>query len=287
MRSGYIDALIYVLLSSVAFVFLNNLIADVNPLIALLVMSSVALVVFNLLSFKRVKLTYTVCWQHKSIYIWMSIGLALDWVCMVYASYVADPFIAMAALFISLAIIGFIRLNFIQKSRKRLISLILLVVSLILLELFYVVPVEHSTSLGILLGVLAGGAFYLYILNSAKLASLGNLNSLQVLATRFWFLWGIALIMVPKLNLWVNMLTHLGALILISFASLIVPIYFNQRAIQKLGAELTSVFIGLVPPVTFVCYVIYSHEFHWLNGVVCLIITVALLLPTICKSRMS
>ena len=256
MRSGYIDALIYVLLSSVAFVFLNNLIADVNPLIALLVMSSVALVVFNLLSFKRVKLTYTVCWQHKSIYIWMSIGLALDWVCMVYASYVADPFIAMAALFISLAIIGFIRLNFIQKSRKRLISLILLVVSLILLELFYVVPVGHSTSLGILLGVLAGGAFYLYILNSAKLASLGNLNSLQVLATRFWFLWGIALIMVPKLNLWVNMLTHLGALILISFASLIVPIYFNQRAIQKLGAELTSIFIGLVPPVTFVCYVI-------------------------------
>ena len=287
MRSGYIDALIYVLLSSVAFVFLNNLIADVNPLIALLVMSSVALVVFNLLSFKRVKLTYTVCWQHKSIYIWMSIGLALDWVCMVYASYVADPFIAMAALFISLAIIGFIRLNFIQKSRKQLISLILLVISLILLELFYVVPVEHSTSLGILLGVLAGGAFYLYILNSAKLASLGNLNSLQVLATRFWFLWGIALIMVPKLNLWVNMLTHLGALILISFASLIVPIYFNQRAIQKLGAELTSVFIGLVPPVTFVCYVIYSHEFHWLNGMVCLIITVALLLPTICKSRTS
>ena len=287
MRSGYIDALIYVLLSSVAFVFLNNLIADVNPLIALLVMSSVALVVFNLLSFKRVKLTYTVCWQHKSIYIWMSIGLALDWVCMVYASYVADPFIAMAALFISLAIIGFIRLNFIQKSRKQLISLILLVISLILLELFYVVPVEHSTSLGILLGVLAGGAFYLYILNSAKLASLGNLNSLQVLATRFWFLWGIALIMVPKLHLWANMLTHLGALILISFASLIVPIYFNQRAIQKLGAELTSVFIGLVPPVTFVCYVIYSHEFHWLNGMVCLIITVALLLPTICKSRTS
>ena len=45
MRSGYIDALIYVLLSSVAFVFLNNLIADVNPLIALLVMSSVALMV--------------------------------------------------------------------------------------------------------------------------------------------------------------------------------------------------------------------------------------------------
>ena len=287
MRSGYIDALIYVLLSSVAFVFLNNLIADVNPLMALLVMSSVALVVFNLLSFKRIKLTYTVCWQHKSISFWMSIGLALDWVCMVYASYVADPFIAMAALFISLAIIGFIRLNFIQKSRKRLISLILLVVSLILLELFYVVPVGHSTSLGILLGVLAGGAFYLYILNSSKLASLGNLNSLQVLATRFWFLWGIALVMVPKLNLWANMLTHLGALILISFASLIVPIYFNQRAIQKLGAELTSVFIGLVPPVTFVCYVIYSHEFHWLNAVVCLIITVALLLPTICKSRTS
>ena len=54
MRSGYIDALIYVLLSSVAFVFLNNLIADVNPLIALLVMSSVALMVFNLLSFKRI-----------------------------------------------------------------------------------------------------------------------------------------------------------------------------------------------------------------------------------------
>ena len=287
MRSGYVDALIYVLLSSVAFVFLNHLITDVNPFLALLVMSSVALVVFNLLSFNQIKLTYAVCWQHKSIYIWMSIGLALDWVCMVYASYVADPFIAMAALFISLAIIGFIRLNLIQKSRKRLISLILLIVSLILLELFYVVPVGHSIGLGILLGMLAGGAFYLYILNSAKLASSGGLNSLQVLATRFWLLWVVALVMVPKLELWSKLSTHLSELILISFASLIVPIYFNQRAIQKLGAELTAIFIGLVPPVTFVCYVIYTHEFHWLNGVVCLIITIALLLPTIFKPRTS
>lgn len=287
MYSGYFDAAIYVLLSSLAFVFLDHLILGLNPLVALLAMSSIALLVFNLLSINKITQTYQVCWQHKSTYFWMSVGLAGDWICMVYASHESDPFIAMAALFISLALIGFLRLSLFEKNLTKLSSSTLLVLSLILLGVFYKVPEKHSVCQGIFLGAIAGGAFYSYIANSAKLSMLGGLNSLQVLSTRFWLLWLIAFILVPKVNLWSNIYNNLNLLVPISFASLIIPIYFNQRAIQKLGAELTAVFIGLVPPVTFVCYVIYTHEFHWLNALVGLIITFALMLPTLFNSRAS
>lgn len=258
-----------------------------NPLVALLTMSSIALFVFNLLSLKNIIQTYQICWQYKITYFWMSVGLAVDWICMVYASHKSDPFIAMAALFIILALIGFLRLSLFEKTLNKLASSTLLVLSLILLWIFYKAPDKHSVSQGIVLGIIAGAAFYLYIANSAKLSMLGGLNSLQVLSTRFWLLWLIAFILVPKVNLWPNIYNNLNLLVPISFASLIIPIYFNQRAIQKLGTELTAVFIGLVPPVTFVCYVIYKHEFHWLNALICLIITVALILPTLFNSKAS
>ncbi len=283
--SGYLDAAIYVILSSLAFVFLDHLMVALDPLIALLAMSSIALLFFNLLSINKIISTYRACWQHKVLYFWMSVGLAVDWICMVYASHKSDPFVAMAALFVSLALIGFLCLSWTDRSIHRLISVILLGFSLILLWFFYKVPTNHSVSLGILLGAMAGGAFYLYIVNSAKLSLLGGLNSLQILSTRFWLLWIVAFIFVPKADLWINIYQNLQMLIPISFASLIIPIYFNQRAIQKLGANLTAVFIASVPPVTFVFYVIYTHEFHRLNALVCVIITLALMLPVIYKSK--
>lgn len=45
--SGYLDATIYVLLTSVAFVFLDHLIAGLNPVIALFAMSAIALLVIK------------------------------------------------------------------------------------------------------------------------------------------------------------------------------------------------------------------------------------------------
>ena len=147
----------------------------------------------------------------------------------------------------------------------------------------YQVKAGHNVAGGIILGSVAGLAFYVYIANSSKLASLAHLNSLQVLATRFWLLFIGASIFVPKHDLYGILKHNLLALVVISLGSLIIPIYYNQQAIKKLGSELTSVFISLVPPVTYGFYAIYNRQVIMINVIVCVLITLALLVPNLVK----
>jgi hypothetical protein len=281
--SGYLDAGIYVLLTSVAFVFLDHLIAGLNPVIALFAMSAIALLVFNGLNIRNLSATYLACWHNKTLYLIMSVALALDWVCMVFASHIADPFIAMAALFSALALFGFGKMFLVTHNKAVLFSLFLLLLGLGALLFAYQVKAGHSVTGGIILGSVAGLAFYVYIASSSKLASLASLSSLQVLATRFWLLFVGASIFVPKHDLFDIIKHNLLALIVISFGSLIIPIYYNQQAIKKLGSELTSVFISLVPPVTYGFYAIYNRQIIMVNVVVCILITLALIVPNLVK----
>lgn len=99
--SGYIDAMLYVMLASIAFVFLDDLCSDVEPLTALFVMSGIAIFCFNLLCLRNLKKVYDAILQNPFLFLMMSTALGLDWLCMVYATYLSDPFITMTSLFIS------------------------------------------------------------------------------------------------------------------------------------------------------------------------------------------
>src|SRR5579871_5273436 len=103
--NGYFDASVYVVLYAVSFVFLNKFCQNVDPVIALFGMSFIAIITFNFMSLKQIKLTYTVCLNNKLLYLVMSGALALDWIGMLYSSHIADPFVSMASLFVFLAII--------------------------------------------------------------------------------------------------------------------------------------------------------------------------------------
>ena len=129
--NGYIDAAIYVILSAISFVFLGKLCAQVDPVIALFVMSAIGLLCFNLLSLRNLRPAYAACLKYKRTYLAMAAALGLDWVSMLYASYLADPFIAMAALFIALALVGFGKLFISNRSVLYLISILLLCISLL------------------------------------------------------------------------------------------------------------------------------------------------------------
>lgn len=277
--NGYIDALIYVILTAVSFVFLSQMISEINPWVALLIMSGIALVVFNCMNLAKSRVTYRALWKEKAIWLAMTIALAVDWISMVFAGYYSDPFVAMAALFIATAMMGFASLYYRQRKIIYLLSCGLLALVLGLLLIAYTTVTGKSVVIGILLGIIAGVAFYGYIASSAALAIRRGLNSLSVLATRFWGMFLIALVCAKwELVLLLNFRQYLE-LLLVSLGALIIPIYFNQQAIAKLGAELTAVFISLVPPLTYLIYIIYLGQFNMLNGIICLSITLALLLP--------
>lgn len=281
--SGYIDASIYVIVSAISFVFLKDLCDNLNPVIALFFMSGVAIISFNILGIKKIKATYSICLNNKFLFVIMSASLGLDWTCMLYASYVADPFVAMSGLFIFLAIIGFLRLFWQTKKLSNLFSVALLICSTLSLYFTYKIGSSAHLGYGIALGAIAGICFYIYIASSNILASQKGLTTIQVLATRFWALFIGATFFVPYNGLISILLHNFIPLLIISYGSLIIPIYFNQQAIVKLGSALTSVFISLVPPVIFIFNSLYNHTFVLGNAIVCSIITAALIFPNLMK----
>jgi drug/metabolite transporter (DMT)-like permease len=283
--NGYFDASMYVIVQSLSFVFLNKLCKNVDPVIALFAMSFIALITFNFMSLRQIKATYAACLNNKLLYLAMSVGLAADWVCMLYSSMLADPFVSMSGLFIFLAIVGFFRLFLKNKSRTNLFSVILLIISALVLYFGYRIDSSQSLGLGVILGSIAGIGFYVYIASSGELARRSQLSTVQVLATRFWLLFIGTAFFVPYQNLLPIILNNILPLILISFGSLIIPIYFNQQAIQKLGSTITAVCISFVPPVTYLFYVIYNQNINMINVIICLIITIALVLPYLARAK--
>lgn len=275
----YIDAFLYILFTAISFVFLDKVISHISPVVTLTIMSACGIVVFNLFNIDKLIATYKFCLKNKVSFLIMSGALAIDWCTMVASTYFADPFVAMASLFIAVSFIGFFKEWLKSSNVGLLISCLLLTVASIIMILFYAVPVSKSIISGFILGATAGIAFYVYVYSSARLTLLGDLTAMQILATRFWVLFIGALVFVPYRELVSINIEDIGKIILVSFGSLIIPIYFNQKSIQKLGADKTSILIGLVPPITYLCYVIIYHNILVVNAVICLLITMALFIP--------
>src|SRR6185437_4057001 len=228
--NGYFDAAIYVIIQAVSFVFLNKFCQQVDPIIALFAMSFIATITFNVMSIKQIRPAYMACLNYKLLFLVMSGALALDWIGMLYSSHIADPFVTMAALFIFLAIIGFSQLFLKNKSLSNFISIMLLTISALLLYFFYQVSQSQHLGLGIILGGMAGMAFYVYIWSSGELVKRNGLSTIQVLATRFWVLFIGSAFFVPYHNLFPIILDNILPLVLISYASLVIPVYFSQQA---------------------------------------------------------
>lgn len=283
--SGYIDAMLYVILASIAFVFLDDLCSDVEPLTALFVMSGIAIFCFNLLCLRNLKIVYDAILQNPFLFLMMSTALGLDWLCMVYATYLSDPFITMTSLFISSAFLGFFSLY--RKSGKSSYcwSMFILLSSIQILFFKYEIQKPGNTLSGILLGISAGIAFYVYMLTSEKLSTRAKLTSLQVLATRFWvlFIGSSFFIHIDTLN--ATLRDNALPLIAVSIGSLVIPIFFNQQAIKKLGAATASVIISLVPITTYLIYAFWSGNLVFTNLLIGLVITSALALPKIVNAR--
>lgn len=278
--SGYIDAGIYVLLSAIVFVFIDRLCQHIDPVTALFAMSGIAIVCFNLLSVNDLKKTYLACFNNKFVFLLMSLALGVDWTCLIFATHLSEPFVAMAALFVCLAFLGFLKFYLHTRAISNLLSMLMLVISMVLLYTTYQLNASQHLFYGLLLGSVAGLAFFIYIMLSDKFAKQGQLSTLQLLATRFWVLFIGSFIFLPKDgHVYQILKDNAWLLIFVSFGSLIIPIFFNQQAIKKLGPVKSSILISFVPPVTYLFDAWYNFNFIISNLIVCLVISTALILP--------
>lgn len=278
-KSGYVDAAIYVILSSVVFVFLDDLCKNVEPAMALFIMSGIAIACFNLLNVRAIKHTYSACVTEKWLFLMMSLSLGADWASLTYATYLSDPFVTMAALFVTLAFCSFFHLFKQTGELSNMLSMLLLLISMVVLYETYQIKLSQHLVFGLLLGAVAGLAFFMYIFFSDKLAKRANLSTIEILATRFWILFLGSFFFLPIKALYTTLKDNAFALIVVSFGALIIPIFFNQQAIKKLGPTRSSLLISFVPPMTYLFGSWYNKNLLLGNLFVCIIITIALILP--------
>lgn len=276
--SGYLDAALYVVMASITLVFLDNLSSHVDIAISLFVVGGIALVCFHLLAITQLKTTYVLFFRNWLVCCVMSIALGVDWFFMLFAAVKSDPFIAMSAAFVTLATFGFVRLFKETRSNSSLLSIGLLALSLILLGCIYETGSKKSLILGVVYGFISGACFYVYIVASTELTGKRGMTSIQILALRFWALFIGAAVFLPNGSTWI-ILDNIKKLSSLSVCSAVIPIFFSQRAIDKLGPAIASILFCFVPPLTYVFYAFVDKKFMWLNLLICIIIALALILP--------
>lgn len=285
--NNYKDVFLYIVLISISFVFIDQVGSRIPPFFLLFMMSLLAILWFNLINIKTIKNTYTVCFNNMTLFVSMTFFVGINWLCSIYAPSGSDPFVYLLVNCTTLAILGFLKRFFLDKSKLALLSILLLLLCMIYLYAHYKIIVHRSLKLGMTLGAIGGVTAYFYAITSNRLQQKGNLSSTQILAVRFWPLFFILSGIVVHKHLFYLNSKDFVTIIFMAFATLIAPVYFCQQSIRKIGVSKTSMIFSIIPLCVFILYAISRHTFNLANFIICLAATVALITPYLAKHIMT
>jgi hypothetical protein len=211
-----------------------------------------ALVFFNVISIRTLRSFYGRAWQHKSLFLALNVTVLIMWLGAFLIPIYFQSSIYLTSFMSITATLG--TLSICQKTRD-LANILKSIILVINLFLFYIASSRYFHNLNlvalIVCTLVTGIAGYCYIRVSAECNRKG-FGASEVLAIRFWLLWLIALGFVLRDNQFVYVSpSAIYKTISIATATIIVPIYLSQKAIQKLGADQSSILIGFTPFVAF------------------------------------
>ncbi|MDD3265871.1 MAG: EamA family transporter [Burkholderiales bacterium] len=283
----YNDAIIYVILTAISFVYIDKLGSYINPLVSLLFMAVVASIWFNLINLKHLSKMYGACISDRT-YLILAFSIGVNWLSSIYAPHYSDPFIYLSIYFIVLAICGFYVTYRKTKLIHNLISCIILIITCVIINVFYVIETTRSLTLGIILGIIGGLSAYIYALSSGKFSKKHNLESSQLLAIRFIPLCVMLLTLIKFSKIPLSLsFANICSLIIMTVISLIIPVYFYQQTIKKLGAAKSSILVAFTPILVFILFSISQFKIEMSNLLVSMTVLIGLILPKIIFRRVS
>lgn len=259
-----IYSFLYVAVFSIALILIQKLDISIPPLFSLLITASIASLYFNIINIKQLRKIYIDCFSN--IRRWVSVMLV---VLIMWGTTMIGPGRVGASLFnfiyfAWLGMLGFMMLSL--KNWKECyikfyfgLSLFLLIVVNVFFELHS--SFSYQTVYGILLALLGGTFSFIYFKQSQALAKNANLSATQVLAVRFYLSIFVLLLILPKHSIqnYVTF-TNLIYLFLLAFFSLIIPLYFSQKALEKITSEQHAIINSLCPIVTSILQKIVFND---------------------------
>lgn len=239
---------------SIALVLIQKLDVSIPPLFSLLITASIASLYFNIINRNHLKKIYADCLANKKS--WFSVMVI---VLIMWATTMIGPGEIGASLFNFiyfswLGMLGFMFLSY-QDWQKHRIKFYfgLCLLSLVIANVFFELRSSFSYEAisGIFLALLGGTSSFVYFKQSQALSKNAHLSATQVLAVRFYLAIVVLLLILPKHDA-VNYLTlgNLFNLVLLAFFSLIIPLYFSQKALEKITSEQHAIINSLCPIVT-------------------------------------
>lgn len=261
-----IYSILYVILTSSALLLVNHSFSLLPPLFTLLGATCITLIYFHLVNLAKIPTIYKKCWQHKSDWLLLSLTITFVWIGTFYGTMYIGIFGFLYIYFLTSGILGFV---FKQITEKNFFSVKLIsIIGLVALLLIFILLQENSSStnhiyrIGVAYSLLAGLAGFSYSKSSYILFQKTHLTSSHILAIRFYGIVLFSLFFLPAHPLSYLTTQDLLLIVGISLFNFILPLYFGQLAILKMGPENATIIFATCPIAAYFIEGFILH--HWL-----------------------
>lgn len=249
--------LLYVILTSLSCVIIKLFAMAYSGDSLLLLSVFYAIIFFHILNFREIVVVYKILMQKKILYFTLMLSIAIIW----GLTFAGSIFISPTFLSFVIMLIGvvFAMVFEYKKSTTKLnLFSLLLVVGLFILFMIHLYGSYNGSSFGLMLimFILIGGADYVYASSCYAILKDKKLSVTQVLAARFWLLLIVScgymaydvksMLVIKNINFML-----IGSSFMVALVSFIIPIFLYQKAIHKVGVNLSMTISGVIPLMTF------------------------------------
>jgi hypothetical protein len=232
-------------ISLIAIDKINN---QLHPILSLLISTCLAVLFFNLVNIGNLKKLYKIAHSELHLTVFINFIIAALWIASFYSLYYIDPF---SYIFIFSSVPAIIST---LVDKRNIFACTMLFSSLVLYLAVILTYVTHS-SLGILCALFAGFSSYAYRKINYFYAEKHNISASMCLAIRSYGIILLCTLVIlyvnffhPSIAIIYGKPSHiLISILLVSIFSFILPLFVNQKALQKSGVYAHNLITSLIP----------------------------------------
>lgn len=197
---------------------------------------------------------YLSCIQNKKLWLAIMVIILIMWLCAMIGPGLIGASLFSFLNYASMGMFGFLSLGIGNANKDRL-KLYFGLSVLLLMFIVMIADLRGSFSIKVMLGfflpILGGACSFIYFKQSQALSKVAQFSATQVLAVRFYLTIIVLCIIVPPHSFSIYFtINNLGQLFILALLSLIVPLYFLQKALEKITSEQNAIIISLCPVMT-------------------------------------
>jgi hypothetical protein len=267
-----IYSVLYILFFSFGLVLIQKVDVNISPFFSLLFASVLATIYFNVVNFRKLKAIYLHVFQNKKIWLIVMLIVLWMWLTTIFGPGLIGASFFNFIYFALLGILGFLFTSLKDFNKNKNKFYLGVTISLLLafsIIFFLTKNFDLNKVIGILLALLGGVGSFVYFKQSQIFMRKTNFSASQVLAVRFY----LAIFLLSFLSPFRQTITTLHFnqwldLLMLTLATFIIPLYFSQKALEKISAETHAIINSFCPLITGVFQWVFFRDLAVFNIII-------------------